>query len=179
MVGPERRQRVEPHAFRGVLVVGGVVVDDRLCDRNGGQGCYGDHRGGWHHGVEDERQAVGHVAVGRAGQRGGVTCGAEGAGERADGPALPRPFSPFSSTASTLASFPNSSWTTTVRPRRAATCRGLQRGRDSDNRLYALPQTCSFLRRSGPHVCRAALVQLMRFLSLIFSRINKAHVSWP
>lgn len=90
------------------------------------------------------------------------------------------PFSPFSSTASTLASFPNSSWTTTVRPLRAATCRGLQRGRDSDKTLHTL--TCSSLHwggggGGGPHVCRAALVQLMRFLSLIFSRINKAHVS--
>lgn len=79
MVGPERRQRVEPHAFRDV-VVGGVVVDDRLRDGNGRQGCYGDHGRGWHHGVEDERQAVGHVAVGRAGQRGSVTCGAERGG---------------------------------------------------------------------------------------------------
>lgn len=34
---------------------------------------------------------------------------------------------PFSSTASTLAPFPKSSWTTTVSPFRAATCRGLWR----------------------------------------------------
>lgn len=52
-------------------------------------------------------------------------------------------FSPFSSTASTLASFPNSSWTTTVRPLRAATCRGLQRGRDSDKTLYTLTRAHS------------------------------------
>lgn len=29
------------------------------------------------------------------------------------------------------------------------------------------------------YVCKAALVALMRFLSVIFSRINKALVSWP
>lgn len=36
-------------------------------------------------------------------------------------------FLPFSSTASTLAPFPKSSWTTTVSPFLAATCRGLWR----------------------------------------------------
>lgn len=40
-------------------------------------------------------------------------------------------FLPFSSTASTLAPFPNSSWTTTVSPFRAATCRGLRREANS------------------------------------------------
>lgn len=29
------------------------------------------------------------------------------------------------------------------------------------------------------HVCKAAFVALMRFLSVIFSSINKALVSWP
>lgn len=74
MVGPEGRQRVQSHAF-GHAVVAGVVVDGRRWRRNGRQSCYGDHRGAWHHGVQDERQTVGHVAVGRAGQRRRVTCG--------------------------------------------------------------------------------------------------------
>lgn len=37
-----------------------------------------------------------------------------------------RTYLPFSSTASTLAPFPRSSWTTIVSPFRAATCRGLE-----------------------------------------------------
>lgn len=84
VVGPEGGQRVEAHAL-GDVVVAGVVLDDRLCDGDGGQRRDGDHRGGRHHGVEDERQAVGHVAVGRAGQRWGVTWGGVRGAERSAG----------------------------------------------------------------------------------------------
>lgn len=79
MVRPERGRGVKGHTF-GDVVVGGVVVDDRLRDGERGQSCDGDHGGGGHHGVEDERQAVGHVPVGGAGQSWSVTWG-ETAGE--------------------------------------------------------------------------------------------------
>lgn len=136
MVRPERGWGVKGHAF-GDVVVGGVVVDDRLRDGERGQSCYGDHGGGGHHGVEDERQAVGHVPVGGAGQSWSVTWG-----ETAEEVRLKTPYFirwtvsrrlqqedgdlPFSSTANTLAPFPSSSWTTTVNPFLAATCSGLQ-----------------------------------------------------
>lgn len=74
MVRPERGRGIKGHAF-GDVVVGGVVVDDRLRDGERGQSCYGDHGGGGHHGVEDERQAVGHVPVRGAGQSWSVTWG--------------------------------------------------------------------------------------------------------
>ena len=62
------------HALVGVLRGGGVVViDGRPGPGRDGQSRYGDHGGGGHHGAEDERQAVGHVPVGGARQRRGVT----------------------------------------------------------------------------------------------------------
>lgn len=76
MVGPQRGRGVKGHTF-GDVVVGGVVVDDRLSERMCRQRCYGDHRGGGHHGVEDECQTVGHVTVGSAGQSWSVTYGEE------------------------------------------------------------------------------------------------------
>lgn len=72
MVRPQRRWGVKGHAF-GDVVVGGVVVDDSLGERKCRESCYGDHGGGGHHGVEDERQAVGHISVGSAGQSWSVT----------------------------------------------------------------------------------------------------------
>lgn len=72
MVRPQGRWGVKGHAF-GDVVGGGMVVDDSLSKRKGRQSCYGDHRGGGHHGVEDERQAVGHVTAGSAGQSWSVT----------------------------------------------------------------------------------------------------------
>ncbi len=63
MVGPKRWWGVKGHTF-GDVVVGWVVVDDCLGKRQCRQSCYGDHRGGGHHGVEDECEAVGHIAVG-------------------------------------------------------------------------------------------------------------------
>lgn len=73
MVRPQRRWGVKGHAF-GDVVVSGVVVDDCLRKRKRRQSCDGDHRGGGHHGIEDERQAVGHITVGSAGQSWSVTC---------------------------------------------------------------------------------------------------------
>lgn len=113
-------------------------VDDCLCDWERGQSCYGNHRRSGHHGVEDERQAVGHVTVWSAGKSWSVTYGEERSGklkqQRSDltvwiwkGVLQQRNDSrPFSSTANTLAPFTRSSWTTTVSPFLAATCRGLQ-----------------------------------------------------
>lgn len=138
MVRPERGRGVKGHPF-GDVVVGGVVVDDRLRDGERGQSCYGDHGGSGHHGVEDERQAVGHVPVGGAGQSWSVTWG-DGRGGAVKNIILhhvdceleqqqeEEEDLPFSSTANTLAPFPSSSWTTTVNPFLAATCSGLQGG---------------------------------------------------
>lgn len=72
MVRPQRGRGVKGHTF-GDVVGGRVVVDDCLSERERRQSCYGHHGGGGHHGVEDERQAVGHVAVGSAGQSWSVT----------------------------------------------------------------------------------------------------------
>lgn len=81
MVGPERGRGVKGHALVDVVVGGGVVVvDDRRRHRESRQSGDGNHGGGRHHGVEDERQAVGHVPVGGARERRGVAC-REGEGE--------------------------------------------------------------------------------------------------
>jgi len=72
MVRPQRGRGIEGHAF-GDVVVGGVVVDDCLSERVCKRSCYGDHRGGGHHGVEDECETVSHVTIGSAGQSRSVT----------------------------------------------------------------------------------------------------------
>jgi len=72
VVRPQRGKRVKGHAFRDV-VVGGVVVDDCVSKRKCRQSCNGDHGGGGHHGVEDERQTVGHISVRSACQSRSVT----------------------------------------------------------------------------------------------------------
>lgn len=74
MVWPQGWWGAKGHTLRDV-VVGGMVVDDCLSKRKRRQSCYGDHRGGGHHGVEDERQTVSYITVGSAGQSWSVTCG--------------------------------------------------------------------------------------------------------
>lgn len=66
MIRPQRRRGIKGYAF-GDVVGGGVVVDDCLSKRECRQSCYGDHRWGGHHGVEDEGEAVSNVTVGSAG----------------------------------------------------------------------------------------------------------------
>lgn len=82
MVGPERGRGVKGHALGDVVVGSGVVVvvDDRRRHGECWQSGDGDHGGRGHHGVEDERQAVGHVPVGGARERRGVACRGEGKG---------------------------------------------------------------------------------------------------
>lgn len=81
MVGPERGRGVEGHALGDVVVGGGgvmVVVDNRRHYGECRQSGNGDHWGGGHHGVEDERQAVGHVPVRGARERRRVAWKGEG-----------------------------------------------------------------------------------------------------
>lgn len=85
MVGPERGRGVKGHALGDVVVGGGVVVvvvDDRRRHGECGQSGNGDHGGGGHHGVEDERQAVGHVPVGGTRERRRVACRGQSDGRR-------------------------------------------------------------------------------------------------
>lgn len=62
MVTPHDWQGVEGDSFRGV----GVMI-------NGIEGERGQWAARWHHGGQDESQAISHVLVGRAGQRRRVT----------------------------------------------------------------------------------------------------------